>query len=187
MKCPNCSAECSDQAQVCDFCGYDFVQNQAQSNASSASVEPPAPPSTPVPPPFTAQASAPVPPPANPYESGAQATRPSEPVPNHMAWAIVSTVIATIVTMLTCCCLPLGLPSGIAAIVYSMRVNKHFEIGDIPGALEASKTAKTWCWVTTALAIIFSVLLVFSLLVNGMDMMNPEALEELRKQIEAGR
>ena len=187
MKCPNCSAECSDQAQVCDFCGYDFIQTDAQSGESSASVEPPAPPSSPAPPPFTAQASAPMPPPANPYESAAQSTRPSEPIPNHMAWAIVSTVIATLVTMLTCCCLPLGLPSGIAAIVYAMRVNKHFEIGDITGALAASKAAKTWCWVTTALAIIFSVLLVFSLMVNGMDMMNPEALENLRKQIEAGR
>lgn len=185
MKCPNCSAECSDLAKVCDFCGYDFAQTHVQSDESPASVEPPAPPSTP--PPYTEQASAPVPPPANPYESSAAPTRPSEPIPNHMVWAIVSTVIATIITMLTCCCLPLGLPSGIAAIVYSMRVNKHFEIGDITGALAASKAAKTWCWVTTALAIVFSVLLVFSLMVNGMDMMNPEALENLRKQIEAGR
>lgn len=183
MKCPNCSAECSDQARECDFCGYEFAPLELEAISPEPPVAPPVPPS---PPPFTAASAAP-PPIANPYESAPSSTRPSEPVPNHMAWAIVSTVIATIVTMLTCCCLPLGLPSGIASIVYAMRVNKHFEIGDITGALEASKAAKTWCWVTTALAIIFSVLLVFSLMLNGMDMMNPEALENLRKQIEAGR
>ena len=39
-----------------------------------------------------------------------------EPIPNHLAWAIVSTVLAT------CLCCPLGLV-GIVAIVFSAKVN----------------------------------------------------------------
>lgn len=184
MKCPNCSAECSDQAVKCDFCGLAFVEVDAQASEPALSVEPPLPPAPPV---YVAPTEAPMPPSANPYESSTQATRPSEAVPNHMVWAIVSTVIATLVTMFTCCCLPLGLPSGIAAIVFASRVNKHFEVGDIAGALQASKTAKLWCWVTTALAIVFTVLLIMSLALNGMEMMDPAFLENLSKQIEAGR
>ena len=68
-------------------------------------------------------------------------------VPNHLAWAIISTVLAT------CLCCPLGL-IGIVAIVFSNKVNTLLRQGDIAGAQRASSTAKTWCWVATALAII---------------------------------
>src|SRR5690606_7136747 len=69
------------------------------------------------------------------------------PVPNHLAWSIISTVLAT------CLCCPLGLV-GIVAIVFSSKVNTLLNQGDIEGARRASANAKTWCWVTTALAII---------------------------------
>jgi hypothetical protein len=69
------------------------------------------------------------------------------PVPNHLAWAIISTVLAT------CLCCPLGLV-GIVAIVFSSKVNGLLNQGDIEGARRASANAKTWCWVATALAII---------------------------------
>lgn len=68
-------------------------------------------------------------------------------VPNHLAWSIVSTVLAT------CLCCPLGLV-GIVAIVFSNKVNTLLRQGDFAGAQRASATAKTWCWVATALAII---------------------------------
>ena len=68
-------------------------------------------------------------------------------IPNHLAWAIISTVLAT------CLCCPLGLV-GIVAIVFSNKVNNLLAQGDIDGARRASDTAKTWCWVATALAII---------------------------------
>ena len=48
-------------------------------------------------------------------------------VPNHLAWAIVSTVLAT------CLCCPLGL-IGIVAIVFSNKVNTLLRQGDIAGA-----------------------------------------------------
>lgn len=68
-------------------------------------------------------------------------------VPNHLAWSIISTVLAT------CLCCPLGLV-GIVAIVFSSKVNNLLSQGDIDGAQRASNNAKTWCWVATALAII---------------------------------
>lgn len=74
----------------------------------------------------------------------------SPAVPNHLAWAIISTVITTCL-----CCLPIG----IVAIVYSSRVNGKLEAGDIDGARRDSENAKTWCWVTTGLGI-------FGLLIN---------------------
>ena len=70
-----------------------------------------------------------------------------EPIPNHLAWSIIATVLAT------CLCCPLGLV-GIVAIVFSSKVNSLLDRGDIEGARRASANAKTWCWVTTALAII---------------------------------
>ena len=66
-------------------------------------------------------------------------------VPNHLAWAIVSTVLAT------CLCCPLGL-IGIVAIVFSSQVNGKLNQGDLEGAQRASANAKTWCWVATAFA-----------------------------------
>ena len=74
------------------------------------------------------------------------ATTPGS-VPNHLAWAIISTVLAT------CLCCPLGL-IGIVAIVQSNKVNTLLNQGDLEGARRASDSAKTWCWVATALAII---------------------------------
>ncbi len=68
-------------------------------------------------------------------------------VPNHLAWAIVSTVLAS------CLCCPLGL-LGIIAIVQANKVNTLLNQGDLAGARSASDSAKTWCWVATALAII---------------------------------
>lgn len=77
-----------------------------------------------------------------------------QPVPNHLAWAIIATVLAT------CLCCPLGL-LGIVAIVYSTKVNTLLNQGDIDGARRASNTAKTWCWVATALAILGLVINVY--------------------------
>ena len=68
-------------------------------------------------------------------------------IPNHLAWAIIATVLAT------CLCCPLGLV-GIVAIVFSSKVNGLLAQGDLAGAQRASANAKTWCWVATALAII---------------------------------
>ncbi len=83
-------------------------------------------------------------------------------VPNHLAWAIVSTVLAT------CLCCPLGL-IGIVAIVFSSQVNGKLNQGDLEGARRASANAKTWCWVATAFAIIGLLLNIVMLATGGMQ------------------
>jgi len=60
---------------------------------------------------------------------------PSAPVPNHLVWAILSTVL---------CCLPFG----IVSIVYAAKVDGLVATGNIPAAQAASKNAKTWAWVS---------------------------------------
>lgn len=86
--------------------------------------------------------------------------------------------------MFSCCCIPLGLPSGIAAIVYALRVNKFLETGEISSAEQASKNAKLWTWVTTVLAIIFSLWVIAVFVLQVAD---PTFMEEIRKQVEASR
>ena len=83
-------------------------------------------------------------------------------VPNHLAWSIISTVLAT------CLCCPLGL-LGIVAIVFSAKVNTLLNQGDIEGARRASATAKTWCWVATALAIIGLLINIAMFATGGME------------------
>ena len=65
----------------------------------------------------------------------------SEYVPNHLVWAILSTVF---------CCLPLG----IVAIVYAAQVDGKRAAGDLAGAQEASRNARFWAILSAALALI---------------------------------
>ena len=83
-------------------------------------------------------------------------------VPNHMAWAIIATVLAT------CLCCPVGL-IGIVAIVFSSKVNGLLNQGDLDGARRASAQAKTWCWVTTALAGIGLLINLYVFSTGGME------------------
>lgn len=84
-----------------------------------------------------------------------------EPIPNHLAWSIIATVLAT------CLCCPLGL-IGIVAIVFSAKVNSLLRQGDLEGARRASANAKTWCWVATALAILGVVINIYWFSSGGM-------------------
>jgi hypothetical protein len=45
-------------------------------------------------------------------------------------------------------CLFLFLPSALIAILYSTQVNRRVQIGDMTGAIRASRMARTWCLVT---------------------------------------
>ncbi len=69
-------------------------------------------------------------------------------IPNHLAWAIISMIVSFCL-----CCFVGGIP-GIVAIVYAAQVNGKLDRGDIDGARRASDSAKTWCWVATAMAIL---------------------------------
>jgi hypothetical protein len=177
MKCPNCSAECSDQALECDFCGHPIVDVVEQA------VPPAAPVLSPAPPPLE-MVSEPTPV-ANPYASMPQAAaRSAAEVPNHLIWAIVATVVAALTNFVACCCLPIGLISGITAIVYALRVNKFLETGEINSAEQAARNAKIWAWVTTVLAVIFTLWVIATFVFQISD---PAFFENIRKQVEASR
>ena len=62
-------------------------------------------------------------------------------VPNYLWQSIVCTV---------CCCLPFG----IAAIVFAAQVNGKLAAGDVAGAMESSRKARLWCWISFGLGLI---------------------------------
>ena len=68
-------------------------------------------------------------------------------VPNYLWQSIVVTIL---------CCLPLGIP----AIVYATKVNTLLMQNNVPAAREASKSAKTWCWVAFGLGLVSFLLIV---------------------------
>jgi Interferon-induced transmembrane protein/zinc-ribbon domain len=62
------------------------------------------------------------------------------PIPTYLAQAILCTIF---------CCLPFG----IVGIVYAAQVSTKIAQGDILGAQAASKSARTWCWVSFGLGV----------------------------------
>lgn len=69
-------------------------------------------------------------------------TGESEYVPNYLAPAIL--------VMIFCC-----LPFGIVALAYAAQVNGRLIAGQRERALNASRMAKMWCWVTVGVGILF--------------------------------
>lgn len=61
----------------------------------------------------------------------------------------------SIVVTLLCC-----LPAGIVAIVYASKVDSLLSGGDVAGAQAASGSAKTWCWVSLGLGLLFGLIFV---------------------------
>lgn len=72
---------------------------------------------------------------------------PGENIPNYLVPAILTTLF---------CCLPLG----IVSIVYAAQVDSKVSAGDRAGALEASRNAKRWAWISFGTGIGIIVLIV---------------------------
>lgn len=102
-------------------------------------------------------------------------------IPNHLAWAIVSTIFS----LCLCCGIP-GLITGIIAIVFSAQVNSKLLAGDIEGARKASNTAKILCWVTTACAIIGLGWIAFNIATVGVDGLQ-QAIEQAIEKAQQNR
>ncbi len=77
---------------------------------------------------------------------GAQSAPTGAKPQNYM----VPSIIATIGGFLFCCLL--GLPAGIAAIVFGNKVDSLWNMGDYQGAQTASEKAKLWMIVAAVLA-----------------------------------
>ena len=71
------------------------------------------------------------PPPQSGYGYGSGGTPPN----NYLVPAILTTIF---------CCLP----AGIVSIVFAAQVNGKWQAGDQAGAMDSSRKAKTWAWVS---------------------------------------
>jgi hypothetical protein len=166
MRCPNCSAECAEQASECEFCGHVLNERVAaetparpeqMSNPNRAvyvSAEPSysIPEKTYTPPPPPTQNDNPY---AANYPSSSKASRAGgDNVPNYLVWAILSTL---------CCCLP----AGIVAIVYAAQVDGKLSGGDYHGAVEASNNAKMWSWISFGASAVVGVLYFLLIMVGA--------------------
>lgn len=78
---------------------------------------------------------------------------PLQSVPNHLVWAILSTLFCCIFT-------------GVVAIVYAAQVNGKVQAGDLAGARQASDNAKLWSWISFGLGL-FGLLVYFGLVFLG--------------------
>jgi hypothetical protein len=50
------------------------------------------------------------------------------------------------------------MPFGIPAIVYSAQVNGKIQSGDIQGAIDSSKKAKMWGWISFGVGLVTGVI-----------------------------
>lgn len=78
---------------------------------------------------------------------------PPQKIPNYLTQSILVTLF---------CCLPLGIP----AIVFSAQVNGKVQAGDIQGAIDSSRKAKTFVWWSfgagLALTLVYTVITVLA-------------------------
>ncbi len=94
-------------------------------------------------------------PPAAPAIPGAMGQR----IPNYLWQSIVVTVL---------CCMPFGIP----AIVFAAKVDGLQARGDIQGAIAASNSAKTWCWVSFGCGLAFIAIYVVAIFAGGFSSTN---------------
>lgn len=151
MKCSNCHAECSWQANACEFCGQVLIAGSEVSLPIVATSGPGAPPPIPdfAPPPVPDSIDY-----DNPYASSdsslyGSSQMPAYDVPNHLALSILAAVLT-----LCCCCIPFG----IIPIIFSTQVNSKLANGDYAGAQSASDNAKLWSWICIGVALSLFVL-----------------------------
>lgn len=103
------------------------------------------------------QEAVPPPPPSHYASVGSTPFTPPMAKPdNLMVWSILATVL---------CCLPLG----IVAIVYSNKVDNLWYAKDYAGAAEAAKNAKTFCFISLGVGLVFSVIYMFVMLVGALS------------------
>jgi hypothetical protein len=192
VRCPNCSAECSDQAFKCGFCDYVFASDIKPAPPSMETVQMSLPPTPPPsservgasPPPAAPSSAQSWPPPdqqsteAWPPQDAYQDPAPAQnAIPNHIVWAILATVIATGAACAGCCFFPLlSLGAGITAIVYASKVDNLAAAGYLREAEQASNNARLWCIVTSVLGVLFIVYFAATLLLGLGTMFLPEVM-----------
>ena len=82
----------------------------------------------------------------------------SEAPNNNLPFAI----IATVVSVLFCC-----IPHGLVSLIFALQVNKKAAAGDMQGALNSAKQAKTWAIVSIIVSVIGLVVAIFFGVLNA--------------------
>ena len=82
------------------------------------------------------------------HQPAALPIEPSARVPSYLGWA------AAILT----CCWP-AWPAGVTALVFASRTESRLAAGDLAGARDYSRKAKTWCWVTLVAGLVLWVVI----------------------------
>lgn len=83
----------------------------------------------------------------------------SSPAPNNN---LVIAIIATVVSVMFCC-----LPHGLVSLIFALQVNKKAAAGDMQGALNSAKQAKTWAIVSIIVSVIGLVVAIFFGVLNA--------------------
>jgi uncharacterized membrane protein YvbJ len=91
-------------------------------------------------------------------QSAQQAGIPIASVPNYLVQSILVTLF---------CCVPFG----IVSIVYAAQVNSKLTAGDYAGAVETSKKARTWCWVSFGIGLGWVVIWLFFVILGVLSEM----------------
>ena len=97
------------------------------------------------------------PPPTNPQYGYGGGGPQGSPPPNHLVWAILSTLF---------CCLPLG----IVSIVFAAQVNSKWTAGDAAGAQEASEKARKFALWSTIIGVVVIVLYIILIAAGALSM-----------------
>ena len=79
---------------------------------------------------------------------------PLPSVPNYLVQSILVTLF---------CCVPFG----IVSIVYAAQVNGKLAGGDYAGAVETSKKARMWCWISFGIGLGWIVVWLFLGILGG--------------------
>ena len=148
MRCPNCSAECPEQASKCEFCGQPFKTNAEKTATPIEQQTWASPPELPnyLPPPIPQSSGFES---DNPYAASDSSSYgspqiPHYDVPNHLALSITSAVLS-----LFCCCIPFG----IVPVIFAAQVGTKLANGDFEGAQSSSANAKLWSWICIGVAL----------------------------------
>jgi Interferon-induced transmembrane protein len=84
---------------------------------------------------------------------GADDTSRRGAVPNYRFQAILCTILFNVL-------------AGVVAIYYSVQVSRKLTVGDWDGAARASRLAKTWCWVSVVVGVVFLALILSGIVPN---------------------
>jgi hypothetical protein len=161
MFCPQCGSQNDDASRFCAKCGLDLGAYKAQA-AQQKGQAPGGGYQQPYQQPYQQaqqQYGYQQPPYQAPYQQPYQGYSPmgygaAPRIPSYMGWAIAVLILCF-------------WPTGIVAVVHASRVGNRLAIGDINGAMESSRKAKTWCWVTFGIAIAWIVVLIIGGIVGG--------------------